>query len=128
MSYDKLYEVVDELFDSILSRYQIDLETSMRGSNFIFDSVQLLYYKCHKINFNNGVPYIDSPDCIKHMKAKINLKNKDGKCLQYAVTAPLNYRQIKCNPKRVSNIEPFINKHNWDGIKYPSKIEDWKDV
>ena len=97
-------------------------------SNFIFDSVQLLYYKCHKINFNNGVPYIDSPDCIKHMKAKINLKNKDGKCLQYAVTVPLNYRQIKCNPKRVSNIEPFINKHNWDGIKYPSKIEDWKDV
>ena len=32
-------EVVNELFESLLSRCQIDLETSMRGSTFIFDSV-----------------------------------------------------------------------------------------
>ena len=38
----------------------------------------------------------------------------------------LNHREIKWSPERVSNIEPFINKRNWDGIKYPSKIEDWK--
>ena len=28
---------------------------------FVFDYVQLLYYKCHKINFNRGGSYIDSP-------------------------------------------------------------------
>ena len=28
--------------------------------------------------------------------------------------------------KRVSNIKPFINKYNWDRIKYPSKIDDKK--
>ena len=28
--------------------------------------------------------------------------------------------------QRVSNTAPFINKYNWDGIKYPSKKEDWK--
>ena len=38
----------------------------------------------------------------------------------------LNYKEIKWNLDRVSNIEPFINKFNWDGIKYPSKIENWK--
>ena len=27
---------------------------------------------------------------------------------------------------RVSNIKPFINKHNWKGTNYPSKIDDWK--
>ena len=26
----------------------------------------------------------------------------------------------------VSNIKPFINKYNWKGINYPSKIDNWK--
>ena len=34
-------EVVNELFESLLSRYENNLETSMRGSEFIFDSVHL---------------------------------------------------------------------------------------
>ena len=38
---------------------------SMRGSEFAFDYVHLLYYKCHKKNFNPGGSYIDSPDCIE---------------------------------------------------------------
>ena len=54
MAYDKAGEVTKELFKSLISRYQIGLETSMRGSNIIFDSVYLLHYKCHKINFKQG--------------------------------------------------------------------------
>ena len=30
------------------------------------------------------------------------------------------------NPERVSNIKPFTNKYNWEGIYQPSKIDDWK--
>ena len=37
MTYDKADEVIKELFESLLSKYQIGLETSMTGSNFIFD-------------------------------------------------------------------------------------------
>ena len=33
----------------------------MRGSDFIFESVQLMYYKFYKINFKQGGSYIDSP-------------------------------------------------------------------
>ena len=36
-------EAIEELFESLLSRYQTRLETSIRGSNFTFDSVNLLY-------------------------------------------------------------------------------------
>ena len=50
-SYNDANEVVDELFQSVRSRYQGNLETSMRGNDFIFDSVQLMYYKCHEVNF-----------------------------------------------------------------------------
>ena len=59
----------------------------MRGSDFTFDYVQLLYYKCHKINLNRGGSYIDSPDWIKNKKALINpINKKDNKCFQYAIT------------------------------------------
>ena len=34
----------------------------MKGSEFVFDYVHLLYYKCHKINPNPGGSYIDSSD------------------------------------------------------------------
>ena len=53
MSYNDPNEVVEELFESLRSRYQRTLETSMRGSEFIFDSGQLMYYKCHKLNFKS---------------------------------------------------------------------------
>ena len=43
--HDNANEVVNEFFESLIARYQIGLETSMRGSEFKFDSVQLLYCK-----------------------------------------------------------------------------------
>ena len=98
----------------------------MKGSDFIFDSVQLLYCKCHIVNFKLGGSYIDSPDWIKKKKATMNPKNKDNKCFQYAATVVLNYEEIKWNPERVSNIKPFLNKDNWEEMSYPSKIDDWK--
>ena len=98
----------------------------MRGSDFIFDSVQLMYYKCHKVNFKRGDSFIDSPDWIKKKKAAINTRNTDDKCFQYAATVALNYEEIKRNPEIVSNVKPFINKQNWKGMNYPSKTDDWK--
>ena len=72
---DQADEVIKELFDSHKNRYQNNLE-SMKGSDFLFDYVHLLYYKCHKINPNSGGSYIDSPDWIKSKKATINPINK----------------------------------------------------
>ena len=53
----------------------------MKGSEFVFDYVYLLYYKCHKINPNRGGSCIYSPDWIKKKKATINsINKKDDKC------------------------------------------------
>ena len=49
----------------------------MRGSNFIFYSVQLMYQKCYKVNFRRGSSYFDSPDWIKKRKAAIRPKNQN---------------------------------------------------
>ena len=74
----------------------------MKGSDFIFDCVHLLCYKCHKINLNCNKSYVDSPDWIKITKATINLINGDDKSLQYAVTSTLNYEEIKKVSQRIS--------------------------
>ena len=36
VTYDNTNEVIEEISESFLSRHQIGLETSMKGSNFIF--------------------------------------------------------------------------------------------
>ena len=60
-SHDKADKVIKELFESLLNRYQIGSETSLRGSDFVIDCFSLLHYKCHKINFKCGGSYIHFP-------------------------------------------------------------------
>ena len=38
----------DEIIESLLEKYQEELKESMKGRDFIFDSVDLLYYHLHK--------------------------------------------------------------------------------
>ena len=64
---DEADEVINKLFISLKNGYQNNLE-SMKGSEFVFDYVYLLYYKCHKINTNCGGSYVDSPDWKKQNK------------------------------------------------------------
>ena len=58
---DEADEISEEFFESLLQKYQKGLEESMKGSEFVYDSVDLLHYKCHKISLNCGGPYKDSP-------------------------------------------------------------------
>ena len=55
-------ETIEELFESLLQLYQKILEDSMRGSEFVYDSVDSLYYNLNKISVSRGGSYIDSPE------------------------------------------------------------------
>ena len=48
----------------------------MSGSEFVFDSIDLLHYNLHTISLNRGGSYIDSPKWLKNKKATINSKIK----------------------------------------------------
>ena len=61
-------EVIEELFKSFLQRYQEGLQEKMRGSEFEFDGVNLLYYDFNKISLNRGGSYIESAKWIKNKK------------------------------------------------------------
>ena len=119
-------EIIKDLFESFLKKYQEGLEESMRGSEFSYDSVDALYYNLNKVSLSRGGSYIDSPKWLKNKKATINPKNKDGKCFQYALTVALNYQQIKDHPELISNIKPFTDKYNWKVIDFSSHSKDRK--
>ena len=89
----KQMKLQKKIFDSLKIDTKKKLEL-MKGSEFVFDYVYLLYWKCHKINLNHGGSYIDSPDWLKNKKAKINpINKKDNKCFQCAVTVALNHEK-----------------------------------
>ena len=120
-------EVIENHFRSLLQRYQENLEEKMRGSEFIFDGINLLNYDLNKISLNRGGSYIKSPDWIENKKATINPQNKKAdKCFQYALTVALNHEKIKRDRQRISKIKPFIDQYNWNEIDFLSTGKDWK--
>ena len=119
-------DIIEQIFESLLKKYEENLENKMRGSEFEFDGVNFLYYDFNKTSINRGGSYIDSPKWLKDKKSTINPKNNDDKCFQYAVTLALNLDKIKKDPQRVSKIKPFIEKYNWEDIDFSSTSKDWK--
>ena len=107
-----------------MQRYQEGLQEKIKGSEFEFDGVNLLYYDFNKTSLNRGGSYIESAKWIKDKKSTINPKNNDNKCVQYVVTVALNHDKINKDPQRISKIKPFINQYNWNGINLPSTGKD----
>ena len=102
-------EIIEELFESFLQKYQEGLQESMRESEFAYVSVDALCYNLNKVSLSRGGSYIESPKWLKNKKATINPKTKDDKCFQYTLTVALIHEQVKDHPERISNIKPFIN-------------------
>ena len=93
----------------------------MKGSEFVFDNVDSLYYKLDKISLNGGGSYIDSPEWLKNKKATINPKNNDDRCFQYALTVALNLEHIKKDPQIIANVKPFIDQYDWNEFEKNNK-------
>ena len=49
----------------------------MKGSEFIYDYVDRLYYNCHKVTLNCGGSYIESLYYLKTKKVFINPKHEN---------------------------------------------------
>ena len=61
-------EIIGRTFWFFFEKTQKNWEESMRGSEFVFYSVNSLYYKLHKISLNGGKSYIDSHKWLKKEK------------------------------------------------------------
>ena len=61
-------EIIEDLLESFLQKYQEGLEESVRGSEFANDSVNALYYNLNKVILSKGGSYIDFPQMAKKQK------------------------------------------------------------
>ena len=114
-------DAINKLINSFMKIYQEGLETKMKGSNYIFERIDLLECHLHKISLNRGSSYIESPKWLHNKGVTINPQNtEDNMCFQYAIIAALNYRNITNNCQRISKLKPFINNYNWKDIEFPS--------
>ena len=105
----------------ILLKNFLNLQIMRRGTDFIFGSVELLNYHLHQISLKRGRSYLESPERLRNKRGTINPQNNDDKCFQYAIIVALNYQNIENHVERISNIKPFINQYNWEGIEFPTK-------
>ena len=63
-----------------MRRHQEKLEEKLRGSEFLFESVDLLYYGLHKTTLRKVKSYIKSPECLQNKEETKNPKNDADNC------------------------------------------------
>ena len=95
----------------------------IKGSDFVFESVELMDYKLHRVRLRRGGSYIRSREWLENKKAIINPKNKnDDECLQWSTICALYYH--KTMKKEFENIFKNI-KHEYKD--FSSQKRDWEN-
>ena len=75
--------IINMLIDSFNKRYQKALETQMKGSNYVFDRINLLEYHFHKITLNRGSSYISTLSWYQIKNAQFISKTNKIICVLY---------------------------------------------
>ena len=91
MNDDSPDEIIEELFDWLLYRYQISWETQMRE---ILSSIVLTYFITNVIKWTLSLAVHTLILWTGKKKATVNPKNDDGKYFQYATTIALNHDKM----------------------------------
>ena len=105
--------IVKGLLNSFSNNCQKEDIVLRNGSDFVFESVDLLSYHVHKTSLKRGKSYMKSPEWLVNKRATINPKNvSDDKCFQYSITVALHHKDIENHPERIINIGPHIGLYN----------------
>ena len=116
------HNIIRDLFKVIFTELSRRVEM-ISGSDFIFEVVELMHYKLHKICLKRGGSYTKSSKWLLPKGATTNLKNgKDDNCFQCALTLALNYNEIK--EKELENI---FKKIRDEYIDFSSHQKGWKN-
>ena len=121
-----LNDIYEDLCEELLQQFEI-VQSKLEKSDYVFHRIYEMTYHCRKVDLIRGSSYIDLPDWVKCEHCCINPKNlHDDKYFQHAVVAALHHIEIANHPERIVNLEPFINRYNWDGITYPTPVNQWR--
>ena len=82
-SRDNPNDIINKLYETFQNNYQKEENILRSGSDYTFESVDILGVHFHNIKLKRGSSYIDSPARIKNKRVTINPKNtKDNKFFQ----------------------------------------------
>ena len=87
-------DIIKGLINSFLNNYQKEEIILRNGSNFVFESVDLLSYHIHKTSLKRRKSYMKSRKWVVNKRATIN-PNGDNKCFQYSITVALHHQDIE---------------------------------
>ena len=119
-------EIVKELFELIIQKYEELIEHSTKNSGLVSQGVELMEYDINQITINRVGYYIKSPEWLKSKRCIINPQNINyNKCFQYATIVALNHEKIDNHPENISKITPFFDEYNWAEIDFPSNQKDF---
>ena len=88
-------------------------------SEFTIDHIMHLDIDFHKLELTRGDSHIELPEWLAIKKAVINPKNKDKECFKWAVIVSLHHGEISDYPERIAKLQPFAERYNWKGLKFP---------
>ena len=115
-------DIIREMFDSFLYNYQKELK-NIKGSDFVFESVDLLDYKLHRVRLKRGGSYIKSPKWLLHKRAAINPNiENDDESLRWSIISALNHNEI--TKKELEKIFEKIRNEDKD---FSSHKRGWKN-
>ena len=118
-------DIVKSLINSFLNKYQEEQQVLRDGSNFVFESADLMSYHIHKTSLERGSSCVESPKWLPNKKAIINPKNYVcSSCFAHSIIVALNHENIRNHPERVRNILPFKDQYIWEDIDFPAGIKD----
>ena len=115
--------IIREIFRSFLHNYQQELKM-IKGSDFVFESVDLMDYKLHRVRLNRGGSCIKSPKWLENKKAVINPKNEnDDECLRWSIICALNYNDFKTYLKKIKHEDKDFSSHKRDWENFEQNNE-----
>ena len=118
----KTDDIIRDLLKIFLHNYKVELKI-ISGSDFAFESAELMDYKLHKVSLKRRGSYIKSSEWLLYKRATINPKNeKDDNCFEYALTLALNYNGIE--KKELENIFKKIRHEDRD---FSSHQKGWEN-
>jgi hypothetical protein len=96
----------------------------LRGSGWCFSEYTKLAVETVNINVLGGSSYIPMP--FINSNNYINPKNtNDNMCFQWAILAAF-HSEGRTDKQRINQYRQFINNYNWEGIDFPTPINQIK--
>ena len=117
-------EIINEAYDKLKQSFE-KISNALDSSDYLFNRIISVDVDIHEVELIRGGSYIELPEWIKNKHAVINPKNvDDDECFKWAVIAALHHEEIDHHPQRISKLEPFIPRYNWNGIKFPATLHE----